>query len=326
MIPKRGLEAWHESDTVTLSSSNVTAMYDKTGNGLTLTCPSNYPTIGTTNILGRTIPVVSFDGTQNPLQSADAPTSKHFFVVASYADATFGANPPGLLTDLSTLPILVGTGSGSTFIDLTSYYGSYTYKRRDVVFAAGSMSASMSGAISIFEVVIPSGAALDGIQIGRDRATSNRKWKGSFILDLVYSRVLAADEVLSVYEYIAMRYLVWKRVSSGLDVWPFQPEWGFNAPASKRVLSSTSVSGEFKGRTKGAAKQGFAPRFEARWPEEFDAAKVFWDTKNPGTPFIYRDAAFSPARDNTVRFTGEALDRQSIDYRDINYAWQAVEV
>lgn len=166
---------------------------------------------------------------------------------------------------------------------------------------------------------------MDGIVIGGDRGFSTHKWKGPFCLNLMYSDIKTGNDRLDIYEYIALKYLLWKRNSAGLDVWPFNPDWGRTLAAGKRVLSSTAVSGENKSRSKSTAKKAFEAQFESRWPEEYDAAYAFWNEKYPGTSFIYRDYAFSPERDTEARFVSD-LPQQATDYRDINYSFQAVEV
>jgi hypothetical protein len=256
---------------------------------------------------------------------------KHIFVIAAYADATFptsgGAGEyAGLLSGIDTAnnAILVGDPTTTKFFNV-GYGAGHQYRRRDVIYAESNMQAAMSGAISIFEVSLASGWPLDGIQIGKDRTFANRKWKGPFVGDLMWNRVLADTERFDVYEYIATKYWLWKRVSSGLDVWPFQPNWTRPLTVDKRVLSSTSVSGANKSRSKGTAKIGIEPQFDLRGPEEYDAAVAFWNDKYPGTSFIYRDDAFSPARETEMRFVS-GIQQQAASTREISYSFQAVQV
>ena len=108
-------------------------------------------------------------------------------------------------------------------------------------------------------------------------------------------------------------------------MWPFNPNWSRPLTTGKRVLSSVSVSGAFKARTKGTRKIGIEPTFETRSPEEYQTAVEFWDDHYPGTSFIYRDAAFSPAVDTEMRFTSD-LPQTAADTRDVTYSFQAEEV
>jgi len=333
LIPRSGLLAWHAADAITSVAHGgiVTIMPDKSGNGRDVECDASYPTLSTNYINGK--PAVIFSGANDPLSTTTSILVKHAFVVAAYSDAAFpavgGANEyAGLLSGVSAgnLGLLVGNPSSTRFYDFDwESMGTYTYRRRDVAFAENNLQAAFNNAISIFEISLSGGWGLNGIQFGRDRVATTRKWKGPFCESLLYSEIKTGSDRLDIYEYLAMKYLLWKRVASGLDVWPFQPNWGRPLATAKRILSSTAVSGAYKSRTKSTAKKAFEPQFESRWPEEYDAAHAFWNAKYPGTSFIYRDYAFSPERDTTVRFASD-LPQQANDYRDINYSFQAVEV
>lgn len=333
LIPASGRIHWHEADSITgvADGGNVSSWPEKFGNGKDLACASSYPTFET-NILNG-MPAVNFDGSQNPLNWTGAIVPKHVFVVCAFADAAFPA--PGGAQEYAGIysgiangsnGVLIGNPSSTKWFDLGfSGGGVYTFHRRDVAFTESLQESSMSGAISIFEVSLDIGIAIDGIQIGQDRAHSTRKWKGPIVAAGAFSRVLASWERHDVYEYLAIRYLLWKRVSSGLDVWPFEPNYSFPLSADKPVLSSISVDRSRKSRSKGSYKLGIQPQFESRDVLESDAAISFWDAKYPGTSFIYRDNSFSPAREIEMVFTS-GVTRQVADAHDVNYTWQAEEV
>lgn len=333
-VTRNGLQAWHAASDYADSNPDgtpITLMQDKSINGRDLICDSSEPTFQTDIINGH--PAIEFSGSNNPLYWSGALLTKHVFIIAAYADAAFPAvsgagEYAGLVSgiDDTNINILVGNPSSTKFFD-NNFEGSgdYVYRRRDVQFAENDLQASFNNAISIFEVSHSVGFSLDGIQIGRDRERTTRKWKGYVCEDLFFSRVLSYAERHDIYAYLAMKYWLWRRVASGLDVWPFQPEWGQPSALSKTVLSSRSVSGAFKGRSKGTKKLGIQPQFEARMPEEYDAAVEFCDTKYPGTSFIYRDDAYSPARDTEMLFLSE-IQQQAANFRDINYTFQAQQV
>lgn len=333
LIPSYGRIHWHEADSITgvADGGNVSSWPEKFGNGKDLACASSYPTYETDII--NDLPAVNFSGSQNPLKWTGAITPKHIFVVGAFADAAFPAaggaqEYAGLYSgiDNASNGILVGNPSSTKWTDFSySLYGDYTFRRRDVAFIESLQEASFSGAISVFEVSYSVGITLDGIQIGQDRSLTTRKWKGPVVAAGAFDRVLADWERHDIYEYLAIKYLLWKRVSSGLDVWPFEPNWSFPLNVDKPVLSSISVDRSRKSRSKGSLKLGIQPQFESRDIVESDAAVSFWDAKYPGTSFIYRDDAFSPARETEMVFTS-GITRQVTDTHDVNYTWQAEEV
>lgn len=333
LIPKTGLECWYEANGITgvADGGNVTAWPDKSTHGRDMACVSNYPTFDANAING--LPAIVWDGTQKPLNVTDAFTAKHLFVIGAYADAAFpaGGGPgeyAGLVSgiDNTGVALLVAKPSDTKFFDFSyETYGDYRYYIRGVRHPANDQVAPMSGGIAVMEIRYPPGFSLAGIQMGHDRKFTNREWKGPGVALWAWSRELAEFEVRDVYEYAAVIYHLWQQNDAGLDIWPFQPNWARPLAIDKPVLSSVSVDRSRKSRSKGSAKKGVQLQFENRSPEEYDAAVAFWDAKYPGTSFIYRDLAFSPARDTEMVFTA-GIAQQSADTRDITYTIQAEEV
>lgn len=322
-IPKKDLIAWHAADTTNTAS----AVDDASGNGRHMTCASSQPAFLTNVING--LPAIEWDGTDNPLAYSGTVFPYHAFVVACYTDTAFPAGDlgnGGLLTGVTAGDILVANVSSTRFFDFDyEALGTYKYRRRDVQFAENDLQSSFNNAMSIFEVSLTSGYTLDGIQVGQQRNITARKWKGRWCEQLIYGRVLAEQERLMIYEYLAMKYLLWRRVASGLDVFPFQPNWQYALTADKLVLSSTAVSGSVKARSKSSAKISYDLRFENRWQPEYDATRSFWDLKYPGTSFIYRDDAFSPARDTEVLFASPMSSNRT-DTHDFDYALAVTQI
>jgi len=334
LVTRRGLEAWY-------ASSDLPALYaefeeildwpDKSIHGRQISSTFLPPTLLLDVINGQ--PAVNFSGISRSFQWTGSLNIKHIFAVAAYEDAIFPAvdgdnDYPGLVSGLddTNLGILAGMPETTRFYDFDyEAAGTYEYRRRDLQFAENNQQASFNNEISIFEVSLSTGWGLDGIQLGRDREHNDRRWKGNVAEFLFFSNVLSYNERHDIYAYLAMKYWLWRRVSSGLDVWPFRPEWGQPSPIDKAVLTSRSVSGAFKGRSKGTRKIGVQPQFDARCPEEYDAAVEFCDSKYPGTSFIYRDDAYSPARETEMLFLSE-IQQQAQNYRDINYTFQAQQV
>lgn len=327
LIPTSGLLAWHKYKAGE-SGSNI--IYDYSGNSRHISCSIGNEPVLTTNVInGR--PAWYFNGSRDPLVHTGTLTPKHIFVVAAYADATFpvsgGAGEyAGLLSgkDTANNAILIGDPTTTKFYD-AGYGSTHEYRKRDVLLANSNMQAGMSNNFAIYELRYPTGWSLDGIQVGKDRTFTNRKWKGYFVEQVMFSRVLASWEIHDVYEYFAIMFKLWKQTAADLNVFPFQPNWSRPLTTAKRVLSSVSVSGAFKGRSKGTRKIGIEPTFESRTPEEYATAVEFWDDHYPGSSFIYRDEAFSPAVDTEMRFTSD-LPQTALDTRDVTYSFQAEQV
>lgn len=321
-IPKADLLAWHSADTTTTPN----LVPDLSGNARDMESELPTPTLG----LVSGYQAVNFDGVNdNALVFSGSLTPKHVFVIAAYADAGFPSGDlgnGGLLTGATTGSILVGSVSSTKFYDHNyDASGEFGYRRRDVAFAETDMQGSFNNEISIFELTRPDGWGLDAIQVGFDRSFPDRRWKGPWYEHILYGAIKNDAERQRIYEYAAMKYLLWKKVASGLNVWPFQPNWGRSLDNDKLVLSSRSVSGSTTARSKSIAKKGFESQFEDREPEEYDTAVEFWDEHYPGSSFIYRDDAFVPSRDTEVLFSSPLSQRQG-NHRQINYSIQAVEV
>lgn len=327
-IPKSGLIAWHAADT----AANGQDVDDASGNGRHIgTGPFTTPPILVPDVING-LPAIEFDGvTHDPLKYSSAiPNIKTAFVVAAYADAAFpagAAGNAGLLTGITLGDVLVGNVSTTRFFDFNyDSLGPYSYKRRDAPFTEPDMQAAFNNDISIFEVEVDTiGFVMDGIQVGMQRDFAGRLWKGYWCEQILYSRILETIEKQQVYEYFAMKYLLWKQVSSGLNVWPFQPDWPLTSPVNKLVLGSTSVSGATKARSKSTMKRTFDANFGDREPEEYDAAEIFWNEHYPGERLIFRDDSFVPSRDTEVRLTSQ-FGRQNSNHRQIGYAIQATQV
>lgn len=336
LVPKTNMQAWYAASSLGLTNgASVSAMTNKTNTGNhNLACGASQPTFVTNVING--LPAVRFSGSgsSNPLATTTGGiVPKHIFVVAGYDGAAFPAvsgvgEYAGLISaaGAGSVPVLIGNPSSTRFYD-NNYDATdeFHYYHRGLELTESTATASFNNALSIFEVSFVGGWSLDNIQIGKDRTFANRVWKGDFCEALFYSTTLSNTDRYAIYEYLAMKYLLYKRNSAGLDVWPFQADWGDVLGKDKRVLSSTSVSGANKSRSKSSAKRAIAPRFTARFPEEYDAAESFWDSKYPATHFIYRDYTTSAETDTECRFVS-GISKSREDYRDVDYEWQAVEV
>ncbi len=328
LIPRTNLQFWHEAEDITgvLHGGNVTAVPDRSSNARNLACASTHPLYHTNVRAGR--PGVYFNGAKNPLVNSGGSFSiKHLFVAAAFDDADFGANYQGLFTDPTTIAVLVGKNGTTRFEDFDfEAAGTYRYARGNYAYAENDAQAAMNGKFAVYEVSLSSGWGLiGGFQVGQDRNTSARKMKGYWLGHMGWSDVQGDSARQDIYDYFAMKFQTWREVSPAVYTFPFQPDINRPLAADKRVLTSTAVSGAFKGRTKGTRKLGGELQFTGRWPEEHDAALQFWEEHYPGVEFNYEDKAVSPARNITSRFIS-GITAQNADYRDMNYSFQLLEV
>jgi hypothetical protein len=322
LITRSGLQAWHKYE------SGVSAnglCNDYSGNGRHLVQASTPPILTSNVINGQS--AWAFDGTKNPLVYTGSVTTKHIFVVGSSSEVTF-PDFRGLLSNTVTFAILTGDPASTKFGD-TQGAGIFasTYRKNNVVYANANQQAPMNGAFALMEVQIPLGLGLSGIQVGHPftLAGAQYNWRGNWVEQFFYDRVLSESDRQDLYEYIATKFRIWSQNAAGLKVFPFSPNWPVSLDADKRVISSTAVSGASKGRSKGTKKRTLDAQFGSRMPEEYTAALAFWDEHYPGTSFIYRDESISPSEDIEMKFVSRITKRGN-DFRDVDYTFQAVEV
>lgn len=326
-VPKTGVLFFHEARSLVnvnalADAGQVSRIYDYSPNAIDLECSSTNPTLDIDGAGGKAAMV--FSGNNNPMSgSAATMTVKHLFILAAYQDAAFAIDFPGLITGIGGGDLLTGGPAGYT--TFRNFADSRTYRKNNVSLAETAAAAPMSNVLGIIEISSPTGWVLDGVRLGQNKWFTERKWKGVWVMDLAYNRVLTTAERAAVYEYIAKIHFVWQQNAAGKNVWPFDPDWGRQIPRSKRVLSSVAVSGASKFRSKDTKKRSIDATFTDREQAEFGAAERFWDVHHPSTSFIYRDNAKSPADDIELRFTSD-LGEQSDDYNGVSYSWQGAEV
>lgn len=317
-VPRGGLVAWWDALVAPAGNSAP----DLSLNGNNLAEATNPPTLVSNAVNGN--PWFYFDGTNDILSGAAVDlTAKHVFIVAALDRASF-VGDEGIFGD-SGLAFRFLEGNGASTTKFKNNGEILTYKKNGVSFALTDMQAPINNVLSILELTTAGTPTFDGPAILGANADTLTKWKGPIAEILVFNRALAAFEQHAVYAYLAMKYFMWQQTAAGKDVWPFQPDWNFPNPTDKTVLASRSVSGAFKAREKGTAKDAFELSFLTREPEEVDAVKAFWNSKYPGTSFVYRDDGYLPARETEVRFIS-LVGRQRNGYRDIDYSFQIEEV
>jgi hypothetical protein len=319
LIPRKGLIAAFDARMIggVADGGDVGMVPASFGTAHDFTCASSKPTYLATALNG--LPVVSWNGTKNPLGFSGAIAPKYIFIIAAFNGADFGSDYQGLVSDLDVNVIFVGQPGTAKFFN--SIYGEFRYRKGDTPFAESNMAAAMNGVYRAYEMSLGVNWSLDGLQIGQDRNISTRKLNGKVPLALAYDRIPSDEERFDLHAYAAMTWRVWRANSSEVDIWPFQPNWSRTLPSDKVVLSSASVSGNTKERSKTPARKTFEPKFETRDSNEYDTAFAFWDAKYPGQPVIYRDDAFRPYRDVPVKIVSPLAVQQD-DYQDFTYSLQ----
>ncbi|MBK8810723.1 MAG: hypothetical protein IPN69_08325 [Acidobacteria bacterium] len=322
LIGKADLFAWHPADTA-VSGALVS---DASGNGRDLVCGSNAPALQADVLNGRS--AIYFNGSTNePLVYSHGSTvsPRHFFIVAKFDGATFSANLEGLLSDGASNGLLIGQGATETKFYNFSHGGSYIYKKADLAYAESNQAAPMN-AFAVIELQFPAGIAMDGIQIGRDRGFSGRKWKGWFLESLVYSTSQNDNVRANIYRYFAQKWQLWQIDSAGRYIFPFAADRTRTEERGQESYLSEPYDGDPKALVRGDFKSNFACSFSVREEAEMLAVHSFYEQHFPLTKFVYRDWRYYPARDRIVRFATTVTEQGSEVSNRFNYAFGVREV
>ncbi|MCC6329003.1 MAG: hypothetical protein IT174_10835 [Acidobacteria bacterium] len=321
-IPTEGLEAWHQVEAGT--NTSILAP-DFSGKGRHYTVAAgNSPVLSQSPLMGEL--GYYFNGSRDPLQWTGSVTAKHVFIVMAFEKTAF-TGYEGVLSGLTVGNIFTSENTGTKFFAFGPNSSGYSYRKADVALADTNQQAPMNLQFALIEQILPGiGISMNGLQVGKQLVeTPARLFQGWYMWDAIYSTLQTGHKKVAILEHIATRFRLWPMVSSGLNVWPFQPEWNGSLPTDKLTLESTAVSGKTKGRSKSTAKKNFELGFTARRTEEYDAACAFWDYHYPGSSFIFRDYGFDPERDTEVTFKSE-LSTQRNSYHDIDYSFQSRQV
>lgn len=331
LIPRRGLLAWHEDG----PGATGYEIPDKSGNGRDLEAiVSPLPFAADPDYNGQRI--WNFDDDQVLLHGPETITIRHAFVVAAYAGASFpsgAAGYAGLLTGISDsgAVLLVGQPESTRFydFDLDSVDPDFKYHRNDVSFVEGNMQAGFNGKLAVFEVSLPLGKVLDGIQYGYDRDQTGRQWAGPFACGLLYDRVLSECERQNVYNYFAAKYHLWPKAefdSVELDRFPFPANKSTSQSLNDDPAYSEPYSGQLKALRFSSPSRSMSLPFMLREQAEFEAAEAFYLDHLSPEPFVFRDHRYLPPRDRRVRFDSQIEEAGSDTSYRFNYSFEVAEV
>lgn len=328
MVPKTGVVFWHEAQRLAYADvANVSAIPDLGRNAIDLACSSAYPTFDIDAANGK--PAVHFAGTSNPLISAagamTGKTIRHLFVIAAYEDATFSGNN-GLIGPINAgSEVLKGNGSTATKFHDQGYGGVFTYRKGNNILANSNELAPMSNAIRILELVKTDGLMMDDLQIGKHYGSTD-KWKGLWVMDLAYDRVLNDQERYSIYIYIAQVLNIWQQDVNGYDVFPFYSNRAVSLEAAQERYLSEPYNGDPVALERGTLRDALSLNFTLRSQAEFDAAKLFYRTHQTPTRSAFRDFRYYPPKDRVVRITSNLRERGDDTSLRFNYSFDVQEV
>jgi len=315
-MPESGMSFWYDA----LAAPSGGSAPDLSPFLMDLTQVTSPPTL--TPDVQNGNPAWVFSGTNNGLIGTQDFGVQHIFAVAALDRASFVGSEAIVCDGSTPISLLNGNGSGQTKFFNNGQVE--RYRKNGVEFAASNMQAPINNQISIIEILFSGNQPSTNLNLGVNSDTG-AKWKGPILMVAGWDRELSDVEVQFVYEEIAMQFWLWQQqTAGGLDIFPFDPDWSLPMNSDKRVLSSTSVGGTTKSRTKSSKKKGIQPQFLTRRPEEYDAADAFWDQKYPGTHFIYRDRSFETPRDYEMEFVS-GIKKSANGYQDIDYSFQAGE-
>lgn len=316
-IPRGGLLAWHSAEGF---ASGVAEDFSGSGRSISAS-PVTGPTLVSNAING--LPGLYFNGsTTDPLTRSGTLTPRHIFVVAAHDGSDFGASYRGLLSGSTAGDILVGNTGGLTWFNFAD---GRTYRKYDVAYPESAAPAAF-GAFGVYEVSLPAGWPLTGLQVGQQRTFTDRRWKGTWAEQMLYDRVLTDLERWKIYRYLAAKYQLWQRNAAGAFVFPFPADRSYTREHSREAYISEPYSGDPTALVRGNFLSGYSLEFGLRRQEELDAAKAFYEAHYPLGEFTFRDYRFYPYRDSNVRFTSSLREHGSDTTFRFNYTFDVVEM
>lgn len=316
--------AWHQAD-ISAGAADGFAP-DVSGNGRHLSAPVQPPALGLNVLNGHN--GWFFDGTKFPLvYSPDIGIVRHTFIVATADEQEFTVFRGLLMLETDSPPgthgrWLTSNSSGTTFLQDNF---DDVYHKAGRLYSNDNFQAPMFGKFAVVELSNPVGSNFNGIVVGQHAGDPATRWKGWWIEQLIYNRVLNDVERQAIYEYFAAKYFLWPESSTGLHIFPFQPDAGPPAIADKLTVTTVLGGGRTISRSKSGIKTAFELSFTERSQEEFLAAQAFWNSKYPGTAFVYRDDGFSPPIETEVVFAAPLSYRQT-PTRRFDYSIRLVQI
>lgn len=322
ILPLGDMEAWHQYQA---GESGHEIIYDYSGKGRHISCTvGNEPVLTSAVLNGR--PAWYFNGSRTPLKYTGALTARHIFLVCAADEAVF-TGYRGILSGATAGDVLTGDTGTDEFFDFGyTAFGSYEYRKANRIFTESTQKAPMSANFKLIEIKYPPGITMDGIQVGQQKTLTDRKFKGWFVEQLIYSQEKAAKERESIYQYFAMKFRLWEEYDATRLIFPFPHDRARSSERGREHYLSEPYSGQEKALVRGQMRRSFELPFALRPQEEYEAAEAFHALHYPIAPFALRDHRFSPERISIVK-TASPIREQGgdVSFR-FNYAFDAIEV
>ena len=291
LTPTKNCELYIEPQLETIYAGGQPAgyLYDFSSYHRTMVADSDFPVYSTTAANGKA--AVVWNGTQKPLKNSSVFSVRCGWIVAKYNGATFN-NYNGLLTDLNTLGVLVGSGNGTTnFFDFHTEF--YEYRSNDRIYPADNAPAPLNAwRVIFFRFWQP--VTFNGVQIGQDRATVARKWNGSVALLALYSSDFIEPDIRKYSKIIGDNFAL-----TLADVYPYQADIE-NTPENpvQKVNFYDPPEGDRISEVLGNPKRVIDLQFSNADQQEFQTMKKFHAAHYaPALPCIYRDYKVTPPED-----------------------------
>lgn len=231
---------------------------------------------------------IYFDGTVNPPKNAAVFPVRCGWMVAKITGATFGGYP-GLLSDLQDLGVFVGKSGTANFFDFG--YDLYEYRTNDRIYPAAAAPAPMDGFKLLFFRFWQS-VTFQGVQIGQDRAFSNRKLNGFIAFLGLFSRDFCEKDIRRHSDLIAADF----GLSPLADVYPYQANVGAQTGGAEAVFFDPRQGSRVSKILNGDQKM-MNLRFSSRRNNEVRAMMDYHKAHFPGVKCIYRDYNLTPPVD-----------------------------
>lgn len=208
LINTANMAFWHS---VVPAETGNDVIFDYSGNERTASTanasePPANPVVQANVLDGR--PGIYFDGEDSPLAYvAEDMLLNHIFVLAKYDGATFDPGEDCLMAPAFGISsLLLGQGLGDVnFYDLGFDAFGYTYRKNDVLYPEDAQEAPMNE-WGLMELRFPSAIECSGIQYGRDREESDRRWKGWFIDGMGFTSLQSETERARILLQYKLKY------------------------------------------------------------------------------------------------------------------------
>lgn len=207
LISTNNLAFWHN---VVPTETGDSIIYDYSGNERHASTenasePPANPVYQAEVLDGR--PGIYFDGEDSPLAFVNEDMFlNHIFVLGKYDGATFEGEDCLMSAAFGVNALLLGQAAASTkFYDIGYDAFGYTYRKNDVEYAESDQQAPMNS-WGLMELRFPSAVLCEGIQYGRDREESDRRWEGWLIDGMGFTSLRSETQRAQILLQYKLKY------------------------------------------------------------------------------------------------------------------------